>query len=48
MKFENKQVEAVFRAYSIEILEKLLHLRHLIFATAAGTPHVGNVEETLK
>jgi len=48
MKFENKHVEAAFCAYNDEIREKLLYLRQLIFETAASTPRVGNVEETLK
>jgi len=48
MKFKNSEVEAVFNTYDKEVREKLLGLRQLIYATAAETTGVGNLEETLK
>jgi len=48
MKFENSDVEAVFNSYDKEVRQKLLGLRHLIFATAVETKGVGSLEETLK
>jgi Domain of unknown function (DU1801) len=46
--FGNAAVEAVFDSYSPAARDQLLRLRALIFATAADTPGVGAVEETLK
>ncbi len=48
MKFENPEVEAVFKAYDDDVREKLVDLRKLIFEVAATTPGVGTLEETLK
>jgi len=48
MKFDNLDVEAVFNTYDKGVREKLLGLRQLIFATAAETKGVGELEETLK
>jgi hypothetical protein len=46
--FESAQVAAAFRAYPDVLHEKLLRLRRLIFDTAATTPGVGALEESLK
>ena len=46
--FENADVEAVFESYPAALRKKLLRLRRLIFETAAATPGVGAIEETLK
>jgi len=48
MKFDDSRVEAVFNTYSDDLRVKLLDLRRLIFDTAATTPGVGVIEETLK
>jgi len=48
MKFENPEVEAVFCNFSADMRRNLLDLRALIFATAATTPGVGSLVETLK
>jgi Domain of unknown function (DU1801) len=45
---ENRAVANVFGAYPPGIQRKLFELRELIFATAAGTEGVGELEETLK
>lgn len=42
------EVEPVFAAYPPEIRARLLDLRRLILETAAATPGVGPLEETLK
>jgi uncharacterized protein DUF1801 len=47
-RFRSREVEAVFRAYPKDLLPKLLSLRKLVLSTAASTPGVGPVEETLK
>ena len=44
----NGPVGAVFASYPPVIRRKLLALRSLIFKTAASTPGVGALEETLK
>ena len=41
-------VRDVFAAYPVDVRAKLLTLRKLIFETAASTPGVGALEETLK
>jgi hypothetical protein len=46
--FQNQAVKAVFESYPAPSRAKLLVLRELIFATAAATPAVGELEETLK
>jgi len=46
--FSDAEVEAVFNAYDEEVRGKLLDLRNIIFETAAKTPGVGELEETLK
>jgi Domain of unknown function (DU1801) len=46
--FANDSVARVFSEYPTPVREKLLGLRELIFATAASTPGVGALEETLK
>lgn len=46
--FQNKVVKEVFESYPSSMRAKLLALRELIFDTAASTPGVGNLEETLK
>ncbi len=48
MEFDNLDVVAVFNTYDEGVREKLLGLRQLIFATAAETKGVGELEETLK
>lgn len=46
--FENPAVEAAFAAFPDTVRPDLLALRQLIFQTAAETPGVGQLEETLK
>lgn len=46
--FQNPAVKEVFESYPAPMRVKLLILRELIFATAAATPGVGDLEETLK
>ncbi len=46
--FENPAVAAVFESFPTPKREGLLALRDLIFETAAETPGVGALEETLK
>jgi hypothetical protein len=46
--FENAAVAQAFEAYPPDMRRKLLALRELIFKTAAATPGVGALEETLK
>ncbi|QBB69311.1 DUF1801 domain-containing protein [Pseudolysobacter antarcticus] len=46
--FSNSTVARIFDAYPPAIRSKLLTLRALIFATAANTAGVGEIEETLK
>jgi hypothetical protein len=46
--FADERVAAVFDAYPESVRLKLLALRKLIFATAAKTDGVGQLEETLK
>ena len=45
---QNPKVLEVFEGYPPPIRDKLLALRSLIFETAAKTPGVGAIEETLK
>ena len=47
-KFDNPAVAAVFGAYPKGVRTKLLRLRELVFDTAAQTPGVGPLEETLR
>lgn len=46
--FANAEVAKVFEGYPAPARKKLLALRELIFRTAAATPGVGELEETLK
>ncbi|PSL17516.1 DUF1801 domain-containing protein [Shimia abyssi] len=47
-KFANANVAAAFAAYPDAERARLMYLRKLIFETAAETPGVGHLEETLK
>jgi hypothetical protein len=44
----SSDVESVFNSYPREMRPGLLHLRRLIFETAAAIKDVGRIEETLK
>ncbi|GAB4551943.1 MAG: DUF1801 domain-containing protein [Rhizobacter sp.] len=46
--FKSAAVEHAFEAFPPSARRKLLRLRELIFKTAAATPGVGEIEETLK
>ncbi len=46
--FGDTEVAAVFQGYPPLLRRRLLHLRALIFATAAGLPSIGGLVETLK
>ena len=46
--FGNAAVARTFESYPPAMRQKLLALRKLIFETAASTPGVGKLEETLK
>jgi Domain of unknown function (DU1801) len=46
--FQNPAVKEVFESYPASMRAKLLVLRELIFETAASTPGVGDLDETLK
>ena len=46
--FENAAVAHAFEAFPPALRPKLLALRALVFETAASTPGVGPLEETLK
>ncbi len=46
--FTNPAVKQVFEAYPPPVRRKMLALRELVFNTAASTPGVGLLEETLK
>jgi hypothetical protein len=46
--FQNVAVAQAFEAYPPAIRRQLMALRELIFRTAASTPGVGELEETLK
>lgn len=46
--FQNPAVAAKFEGYPPGARRKLLALRELVFRTAAATPGVGAIEETLK
>ena len=46
--FLDSDIEAIFNNYPIEIREKCLQLRQLIFDTAATDSRIGPLEETLK
>lgn len=46
--FADGRVERAFRAFDRPARDHLLRIRDLIFATAASTPGVGTLEETLK
>lgn len=48
LEFGSPAVAAVFDAYPQALQKQLLALRQLIFETAAKTPHVGALQETLK
>jgi hypothetical protein len=45
---KSPEVGAVFKTYSMEVKERLLQLRQLIFDIASSTDGVGELEETLK
>ena len=47
-RFNNKEVEAVFKAYPVDVKTKLLALREMIFEVAQSTPGVGTLEEALR
>lgn len=47
-KFDNADVEAVFKVCPALMRQKLMRLRELIFKTAAKTTGVGELEEALK
>ena len=47
-RFGDARVAAVFKAYPPRLRVRLMALRELVFDTAAGTPGVGPLEETLK
>jgi hypothetical protein len=47
-RFADPGVAAVFRAYPAEVAKHLRKLRELMFETAAQTPGVGRLTETLK
>ena len=46
--FQNPAVKEVFESYPAPMRAKLLVLRELIFESAASTPGVGELDETLK
>jgi hypothetical protein len=46
--FERSDVEAVFASYPRDVRARLLELRQLLFDTAAVTPGVGALDETLR
>lgn len=46
--FDNLAVKTVFDGFPPPLRERMLALRQLIFDTAAATPGVGELEETLK
>jgi Domain of unknown function (DU1801) len=47
-RISDNKVAAVFASYSPMMRKRLKHLRGLILDTAANTPNVGNLEETLR
>ena len=46
--YANPAIARAFKAYPPNMRRRLLELRELIFAVAASTKGVGNIEETLK
>ncbi len=46
--FKNSDVESIFASYPSDVRLRLMHLRQLIFDTAATTAGVGAIEETLR
>ncbi|MCP4049844.1 MAG: DUF1801 domain-containing protein [bacterium] len=46
--FQHLEVKFVFDNYPIDIRNKLLSIRSLIFQTASEIPEVGDLEETLR
>ncbi len=46
--FTNPAVAVKFEAYPPMVRRRMLALRELLFQTAAATPNVGEIEETLK
>ena len=48
LKFDDRNVEAVFDAYPPPIRRKLLQIRSMIFDVAGKTPGVGAVQEALR
>lgn len=47
-RFGDAKVAAVFKAYPPDLRTRLMALREQVFDTAAGTPGVGPLNETLK
>lgn len=47
-RFEDPQVASLFKAYPPAVRTRLMALRELVFDTAANTPSVGPLTETLK
>ncbi len=47
-RFVDARVAAVFKGYPAGLRTRLMALRELVFDTAAGTPGVGPLDETLK
>ncbi len=48
LSFSDPKVEAVFNNYPVEVRERLLELRNLVFEVANSIEEVGKVEECLK
>lgn len=46
--FDDQAVKAVFDGFVPDVKDMALHLRALIFETAARTPQVGQVQEALR
>lgn len=47
-RFGDARVAAVFKDYPPDLRKRLMALRELVFDTAAATPGVGRLDETLK
>lgn len=48
IRFDNAEVASAFERYPEAIRKKMMHLRQLIFETAAATEGVGELEEALR